>query len=331
VSALGAPPTTDPPTTAGATTDSPATASDATTATPAQSDPPFVLGDLFLSIGNGQVEERKPADGSLVQTMSSGSGSAENDGSAFDASGNLYVTDGFSANQVSKFTNSGVFAGTFGSGYDGHPESILFDAAGNAYVGQPDGSKQVLKFTASGTPAGSFSPATEQRGTDWIDLGSDQCTVRYTSEGSLVKQFDVCTNSQLPDFASGLPGSFAYALRILPDGGALVADSQQVVRLDSSGAITQTYSTPGEQNIFALNLDLDGTSFWTADRGGDVFRFDIASGTQLAKFSLNKSVFGLSVFGERTAANTRPTTPPPPPPGPPGPATAVAVTPRFTG
>ena len=40
-----------------------------------------------------------------------------------------------------------------------------------------------------------------------------------------VKRFNVCTDTQLSDFATGLPGPAAFALRLLPDGGALVADT----------------------------------------------------------------------------------------------------------
>ena len=41
-----------------------------------------------------------------------------------------------------------------------------------------------------------------------------------------MKQFDVCTNTQLADFATGLP-DIAYAHRILSDGTVLVADTSR--------------------------------------------------------------------------------------------------------
>jgi hypothetical protein len=127
--------------------------------------------------------------------------------------------------------------------------------------------------------------------------------MHYTSEGKRVKAFNVCTNTQLPDFATGLPGANAFAHRILPDGGELVADSDRVVRLSSSGAVVKTY-TPStfENTLFALNRDPDGTSFWTADLiSGDVFRFDIASGAQLSTFSVFGVVPGISILGELCA------------------------------
>jgi len=58
--------------------------------------------------------------------------------------------------------------------------------------------------------------------------------------------------------------------------------------------------------LFALNLDPDGTSFWTGDLGGDnkVFRVDIASGAVLTSFNTlqagDNTLGGLTVFGEIT-------------------------------
>jgi uncharacterized repeat protein (TIGR01451 family) len=265
----------------------------------------FTNGHVFVSVSNGLVNEYLP-DGTFVGTLDTTKGSGVfTSGLGFDTSGNLYVTD-FNANDVSKFDPAGTLLGSFGSGYGSDPESILFDAAGNAYVGQADGSRDILKFDPAGSSLGSFNPAVEARGTDWIDLDSNQCTMYYTSEGKLVKRFDVCTNTQLADFAAGLPGSNAFALRILPDGGALVADTQSIVRLDSAGVITQSYDAAGQDSWFALNLDPDGTSFWSADfTTSMVFHFDIASGAVLGSFSTgtaSRTVFGLAVKGELTAA-----------------------------
>ena len=63
--------------------------------------------------------------------MNSGSGFTT--GSAFDAAGNLYVTN-FSNSTVAKYDNNGVFLNDFGGGYS-TPESILIDGAGNVFVG----------------------------------------------------------------------------------------------------------------------------------------------------------------------------------------------------
>jgi len=84
----------------------------------------------------------------------------------------------------------------------------------------------------------------------------------------------------------------------------LVADTTDIVRLDAAGNHIQTYTFPGTHALFALNLDPDGTSFWTADLpSGMVFKTDIASGTILQSWSAAGvpgfvDVAGLCVKGE---------------------------------
>jgi hypothetical protein len=107
-----------------------------------------------------------------------------------------------------------------------------------------------------------------------------------------------------------------FALRILPNGDVLAADTSNVLEFDSSGNIIRTYTGfTGASELFALNLDPDGTSFWTGDIGGStgVWKVDIATGTILEHWDASKDgateVAGLALFGELTVSN-----PPPPPP-----------------
>jgi hypothetical protein len=266
------------------------------TCTPTQTG--FPSGNVFVSIGDGKVNEYQP-DGTFVATLNTLHAGSFTTGSAFDAAGNLYVTD-FGADDVSKFDTTGQLVGSFGTGYN-LPESIVFDSSGNAYVGQASGA--LLRFTASGSAAGSFSPAPENVGVDWIDLAPDQCTVYYTSEGTSVKTFNVCTNPpfgvQGADFATDLPGTNAFALQLVPGGGALVADRQSIVRLNASGGVAQSYDAAGEDCWFGLALDPDATSFWSTDFcTGDVARFSITTGALLTKFNTGTgpdTVFGVSV------------------------------------
>jgi uncharacterized repeat protein (TIGR01451 family) len=260
---------------------------------------PIPNGTVMVSVvsdGNGQVQEWNPS-GTPITTISTGS-SGFATGSAFDSSGNFYVTD-FSSSAVTKFDPNGATLGAFGSGYS-TPESIVFSSAGNAYVGQVFG--PLLELNSTGGPVTTFPLVTRS---DWIDLASDQCTVFYTDEGTVVKRFNTCTITPLGNLNSlALTGSHAFALRILPSGGVLVADSEQVVQLNSTGLLVNTYTPCACANLFALNLDPDGTSFWTADSvTSDVFRVDIATGTVLKQFNTGTAsgtVFGLSVKGEIT-------------------------------
>jgi Ca2+-binding RTX toxin-like protein len=242
------------------------------------------------------------SDGDLIQRIPAAGGSFQT-GMSFDSQNNLYVTT-FNGQLVAKYSQNGTFIGTFGSGYDTNPESIVFDASGNAYVGQADGSRDVLKFNPDGELLERFDVEAEGRGSDWIELASDQCTLYYTSEGDSIKRFDVCKNEQLPDFAS-FPAltndGEMYALRLLPDGGLLVAHVSYALRLDQEGNIVQFYNAPNGRTdyLFALNLDPDGKSFWTAGlSSGFIYKFDIETGTLLENLRFSSEINGLVINGE---------------------------------
>ena len=275
----------------------------ATTADPVH--PTFEQGDVFVGANDGKVEWRLP-DGTLNMILDTGAAGSETTGMAFDEQGNLYVT-AFQDNNVYRFNNQGMLLGTWGYAYNQDPESIVFDADGYSYIGQADGSRDVLKFDLLGDISADFDPATEDRGTDWIDLASDQCTMRYTSEGQHIKQFDVCTSTQLPDWATLPSTGTAYALRLLGDDQALVADWNDIRWIRSDGSLVRTFDVPGEDAWFALNLDPDGNSFWSADYyTGQIFHFDLATGEILGTFtSTTGRASGLAVFGEFHAGTVR--------------------------
>ncbi len=271
----------------------------------------FTMGDVFVSLRNGTVREYTPT-GSLVQTLTTDR-TGELTGSAFDSNGNFYQTAGFTGGDVVWFDSTGNYMGTFGSGYSGHPESILFDASKAVWVGQAD-STAIVHLSSTGALIDSFTLQIEDRGTDWIDLASDQKTMHYTSEGPSVLRYDTSTSTQQTPFGAG--GGTQYALRLLPGGGALVANTNNVLRYDSSGSVVQTY-LPGSTLLFALNLDPDGKSFWTAEYlSGRVYQIDIATGAITQQWETGAGISGLSVFGEITVSQ---------PPGIPEPATWVLL------
>jgi hypothetical protein len=278
-------------------------------------------GDVFVARDSGKVEHRDPT-GSIIEVLDSHSslGAADHTrGMAFDEERGLYLTNFFGAS-VSKFDASLDFLGNFGSGYSGEPESILFDAYGDALVGaasiepgdpsvnagQPFDNR-IRKFDAHGLPLAQYAVAVENRGVDWIDLAADQHTLYYTSEGHHILRFDTAAGAQLADFnAEPLPGSVARALRLLPSGGLLVADSEAIERLDAEGNVVQSYDVAAADSWFALDLDPDGTSFWSADAAsGEVVKFDIDSGAELAHFHVAGQIFGLAIADEITAASNR--------------------------
>jgi uncharacterized protein (TIGR03437 family) len=278
----------------------------------------FQRGDVFASLGNGQVLRFSQTTGTLLQTLDTATGTFVT-GSAFDKDANLYVT-GFGSRTIVKFDANGNRIGNFVSNINGRPESILFDPDGNAFVGTVDASNDVNKFDRNGAALDSFDVPTERRGSDWIDLAADRCTLYYTSEGARIFRYDICTKTALPDFVSNLPHSAAYALRLLRSGGLIVADTNEILRLDGSGNITQRYDAPGEDSWFAINLDPDGASFWSAGIStGNIYKFDIASGNQLTRIATGAgAIYGLSILGEITVVL------------PPSPTPTVGVTPTAT-
>ncbi|MBN2003167.1 MAG: hypothetical protein JXA21_07395 [Anaerolineae bacterium] len=265
----------------------------------------FQKGDVVAAIGNGQVNWYRP-DGTLVKVLDTGLGGATT-GMAFDNAGSLYVTN-FDADTVSHFDASGNLLGSFGGPYGNSPESIVVDKRGDFYVGHADlPDYAIRKFDAAGAFLEQFEVDRDDRGSDWIELSPDQCTMFYTSEGTRVKRFNVCRNTQMSDFASGLQGK-VYALRLLSDGGVLVADSVDILRLDAKGRIVQTYDAPGEDNWFSLNRDPDGKSFWSGGFDGNLYKFDIATGNILIgpikTCDRGICLGGVAVFGELTEVKT---------------------------
>ena len=277
---------------------------------------PYNTGDVFVGVGNGFIKHFSPS-GVLLDTLNTGTGCGEDTGMAFTSTSHLLATT-FGCGVV-EFDNMGNLIGPFGSGYNTDTESVVIDGAGNVYIGQADGTKALKKFNSAGTFLMDFFPATQNRGTDWNDLAADLCTMFYTSEGNAIKRFNVCTNTQLSDFATS-SASPKFALRIRSNGEVLVAASSVLERYDASGTLIQTYTFPGTL-AFAINLDPDGTHFWTADLvTGTVYKYDISTGTIVLSFSSmpNTTAAGLAVFGEPIVAQS-------PTPAPSATATATAT------
>ena len=271
---------------------------------------PFAKGDVFAGVGGGTIKVFS-STGTLKQTLTTAPGfptGSEDTGMGFDSAGNLYATL-FEAGAVAKFDSSGTFMGLFASGISGHPESVAIDKAQNIYIGVTDsGLNQILKYNTSGTLLSTYVGLPADRGFDWIDLAADQKSMHYTGEGTNIRIADITSppGTFVGIFASGLGGT-AYAHRILADGSELLANSVNVLHIDAAGNIIQTNPKPlGETSfLFALNLDPDGTSFWTGGYStGNVYEINIATGALEESFNagiVGGSMAGLAVFGEITS------------------------------
>lgn len=111
----------------------------------------------------------------------------------------------------------------------------------------------------------------------------------------------------------------------MSDGGLLIADGDNIKRLDSSGNVTQTYDAVGQDGFFALNLDPNGTSFFSGDFStGKFFKFNISTGALEGTVDTGapSNFFGLAVYGEKTEGGGGP---PPPFTAVPEPSTYAAI------
>ena len=267
---------------------------------PARAATVFQSGQAFASVGFSTVNVYDPASGNQVTSLVDSTAEPYTAGSAFDSSGNFYVTDDTNGD-ISEFAPDGTPMGQFATGLQ-NPLSLVFDSSGNLYVGQQT-TPYVAEFSPSGQRLPDIGPLqTELYGDDWIDLSSDQCTLYYTTEGTDILRYNKCTNTQLPNLNQvPFSGPAAYEVRILPDGDVLVADSTAVLLLDQNGNVIQTYSCsslPGCQGqLFAISVDPSGTSFWTGDSySGNIWQIDLATGNVLQTINTNAAyLYGLSV------------------------------------
>jgi streptogramin lyase len=268
------------------------------------------IGDVYAAVGDGNVRHYSPT-GVLLETLHLPGATQRTTGMAFDSAGNILAT-AFDQNFVAKFDPNGAFVSNFGSGYS-VPESIVVDRSGNVFVSSV-GAVGIKEFTSTGTPLNTFIAGTR---VDWMDLAANQTTMLFTQEGSTVRTVNLSTGVLGPNFATGF--SDAFALRILPDTTVLVADGTNVKRLDASGVLIHTYTIPGEGRLFALNLDPNGTSFWTGDiNTGDIVKLNIASGaventihTGVLNQQPARALTGLLISGEITVGGPVPSVPEP--------------------
>lgn len=270
------------------------------------------VGDVFAGVATGSYNVYDNA-GVFKETVSDGLGGFTT-GCAFNNDLSKLYTTNFSNTKVVVYDDPSphpvvqtVDPAAINPG--GQSESVVFAANGDFYVGHPDGDNDIQRYNAAGVYQQSYNVAIENRGSDWMDLAADQKTMFYTSEGGLVKRYDVSgAGAQLADFTPVSIGGANFALRLLPpgdgSGGLLVASSSDIKRLDATGAVVQTYDVAGENSWFALNLDPNGTSFWAGDFGtNNFYRFDIAGGAvEVGPIASGGNLFGLCLKGELTAA-----------------------------
>jgi hypothetical protein len=280
-------------------------------------------GDVFAGIAGGQYYVYDH-NGNLKDHIDTALGGFTT-GCAFNPPLDRLYTTAFTANHVVSFfddstTTDHHIVADLDTSFNNNAEneSIVFNTGGDFFVGHagktPGTNKELFRFSVANAFLGLQDPLPDLVGTDWNDLTGN--TVSYTSEGFLIKSFDVGANTQGLDFTvlgpsiTGNPVA-AFALRRLPapiNGGVLLVAAQADIRLlDSGGNLVHTYlGLNNEKSWFALNIDPNGTSFWSGDfNTGNIYRFNIATGAvELGPINTGTgalTLFGLCVKGEKTA------------------------------
>jgi hypothetical protein len=255
-------------------------------------------GDIFVGVASGNYKVYSNS-GTFKETINAGTGYTA--GCAFNNAQSRLFTTYSSNGNVETFATAHAHTSALLAGGIITPEAVVFDKRGNVFVSSGSSGTGIRKYNSSGALINTILPFTR---IDWIDLAVDQKTMFYTNEAATIHRVDVSTpgGTALPDFASA--GSTLHALRILPGGGVLVANTGDIQRYNAAGVIIQTYDLVGEDKWFALNLDPNRTSFWSADFGtADVVKFNIASGVKENGFNTGtgfNTVFGLCLKGDTT-------------------------------
>lgn len=280
----------------------------------------WAIGDVFAGTEDGTYDVYDNS-GTFKETISQAPLGYAGTGCAFNPFRNKLYTTNFDGAEVVVFADTHPHPivqsidTAAQNGFGPGTESIVFAANGDFYVGNAEGNADIQRFNAAGVFQQQYDVAVEVRGSDWIDLARDQKTMFYTSEGRQIQRYDVSgAGAQLAPFATLTAGDNAFALRLLPpgdgSGGLLVADSSDIHRLDGLGNVVQTYDAAGEDHWFALSLDPNGTSFWSAGNyTADFYRFNIGTGAievGPVHSTSGSQILGLCLKGEPTAAQATP-------------------------
>src|SRR5487761_229383 len=219
----------------------------------------------------------------------------------------MYATN-FGTSSILVYDNTGALLGTcFASGGAGTAVESVEAIQGTGGVapgviaGVADGAGQMDQGPL---PCGSTSTltthtaATQSRGTDWVDMSADKCTVLYTSEGSSILSFNMCTNTQNAAFATGL-SSPSYALKILPDASVLVAGTSLVSHVGSGGTVINTCdsSSSGAGGLFSLDILPGGAAFATGSYNNNQIDYLTISQCDAGQATPTFSFIGTSGMG----------------------------------
>ncbi len=290
----------------------------ATSSASASTFQPIAKGDIIASLANGQVNEYTPS-GSLVQTLIPAASTPT--GSAFDAAGNLYVTE-FGANdilkvdastgQVSVFSDNTILGDgtTFNS-----PESIAFGPGfKRMYVtdanrdGTGGGIHVIDPATGKGLgfyPLPGSSGSEGQGESDWLAFDKSG-NLFMTNENPTQGIMEVNKTSGdiiQPSFVANLP-DYGYAISFDDNGNLWLSDTSSILEYDSSGNLLNTITNPDFGTVFAAVFNPSYRTVYAGDlSNGNVYTYDLA-GNLKQTFNTGSGINGLSVAGTDVAPAT---------------------------
>lgn len=266
---------------------------------PRQSSVVLVGKDVSTNVNGGSSYlARYARDGSLIdrwRTLTSvGSGHAVT-GMCQANNGDVLVTRFATSLGPLRYTANGAPRNLLNTPNIGNDESCIANPDGSFWIGEaslPNTNPSVFslrQLAGDGRALQTLDLPVGPRGTDWIARAQDGCTLHYTSEGNKVMRYDLCTQSLLPDFVTGLEAP-CFGLVQRHNGEWLLACRHRIYRFDSNGQTLQTYARAdfGEEDsagLFALALDPDGTSFWVGGAAsGRVYHLQL-DGTVITSFA----------------------------------------------
>jgi sugar lactone lactonase YvrE len=224
--------------------------------------------DLYVASSYNDTVERVSPDGTVSTFVPASGGLDVPWALAFDAAGNLYVTNRSSANSVSKVTPGGTVS-TFSGGFD-KPSGLAFDAAGNLYVSssntrtideiKPDGTEVSPTFV-SGIVDAPFGLAFSPSGGLFTGTGGD--TVYAVSSAGAVSAF-----------ASGFRQ---------PEGITFDAAGDLYTTNFGSNTVAFITAPNAPTGVSAVASDAAATASWSApssDGGMPVTGYDVYVGTR---------------------------------------------------
>ena len=291
-------------------------------------------GQVLVGVGgqpnNGEAFVDQFVNGTLVGQLNTQA--VANQPAGFCQGGGSLFVPTFEGNAIAQFNSSGALVNAAFGGMltdttgliPQNPESCAVLQTqiactngptfpqGSVFVGtvnttaQLGGTLQIISPT--GTVLAKFSPTPEMSGVDFIAIVGQ--TVLFTSEGTTIQQFNVCTGQQ-STFAAGLPGP-CYQIIVRPDGTIAVACQQAIVLLSACGRVIATIPATacfplGTDSFFAIALQLNGS---------DIFALGLQSGNIYSIGGLGSTSPSCTlVFNTLTAPTSsggpNPTAPPP--------------------